>query len=505
MTHPSKAQVVWFKRDLRVQDHAPLCEAAAAGPVIALFIVEPEWLASADFDRGHYDFVRQSLMDLDEALRERGGALLVRRGEAVEVLRGLREQHPFDDLWSHEETGNAVTYARDRRVARWCRDVGVRWHERPNNGVFRRLASRDGWSARWQKRMSRPVLPPPGDLRAPAPSEPPPLADALALRAPRLQEPQLGGERQAHETLQSFLRVRGVNYRQDMSSPLSGWSGCSRMSPYLAWGNLSVRQVHHATLRRQRWVKAARASAQEVDPRWATSLSSFQSRLRWHCHFIQKLESQPSIEHDNIHRGYDGLREGEHDEVAFERLKAGQTGFPMVDACVRSLTATGWLNFRMRAMLVSFACWDLWLHWRPVALWLAPLFLDYEPGIHFSQCQMQAGTAGINTTRVYSPTKQALDQDPTGAFIRRWVPELAQLPTPALAAPWRAAPLELQLAGVGLDQHYPTPMVDHARAAAEAKRRYFAVKRRADVREEARRVFERHGSRRGPPRSRRRR
>jgi deoxyribodipyrimidine photolyase len=125
--------------------------------------------------------------------------------------------------------------------------------------------------------------------------------------------------------------------------------------------------------------------------------------------------------------------------VCPERLgawQAGRTGYPLVDACLRSLVATGWLTFRMRALVVSFASYSLWLHWRPTGLFLARHFLDFEPGIHWSQLQMQSGTTGINTLRIYNPTKQALEQDPGGVFIRRWVPELAGVPSVFVHMPW---------------------------------------------------------------------
>ncbi|MEM7730960.1 MAG: FAD-binding domain-containing protein, partial [Pseudomonadota bacterium] len=190
------------------------------------------------------------------------------------------------------------------------------------------------------------------------------------------------------------------------------------------------------------------------------------------------------------------LRPEPNDPERLERFAEGRTGYPFVDACMRSLHAVGWINFRMRAMLMSFASYDLWLPWQRTGTVLARLFTDYEPGIHWTQAQMQSGETGINAVRIYSPIKQSYDQDPDGAFIRRWVPELAHLSGKDLHEPWRLD---------ALPDGYPERIVDHASAAREAKSRIYTVRRQADARAEAEDVFQRHGSRkprrtRTPPR-----
>ena len=485
--------VVWFKRDLRVEDHAALTAALAEGPVLPIYVVEPGYWANAYASGRQWQFTKESLMALDTTLTALGQPLWTAVGDAVEVLQRLHTRFAFKIMHSHQETGPDWTFQRDRAVKAWCQTRNIQWIEHRQHGVIRGLQDRSRWAAQWGSLMDAASLAAPSALTSVA-FPPKPASEVLSqvsIADERLVSAQPGGHCEGRELLESFLGSRGEYYRGGMSSPNTAETLCSRLSPHFALGTVSLRTAWQKSQARRDELKGQKGAS-----RWTASLKSFGSRLHWHCHFIQKLETEPRIEFEEVHRGFIGFRPFDETRADWlERYERGELGWPFVDACLRCLAQTGWINFRMRAMLVAIASYHLWIDWRQTAQILAQWFTDFEAGIHFSQIQMQSGVTGINANRVYAPIKQSMDQDPEGRFIKRWVPELSAVPSEWIHTPWRM-PLSMQQQyGCLIGKDYPEPVGDPVLMARQARARLSEWIATHDLKPEAARVLKQHGSR----------
>ncbi len=484
--------IVWFKKDLRAFDHAALAYSLEKGKTIGLFIFEPEWFTSVEFDQIHLKFVIESVSDLKNALAIKKIPLIIRNQSALSTFEDLNRTHKVTSINSHQETGLQWTYDRDLKVKKWAEVNSIPWTEFKQFGVIRKLKNRETWTEKRKAIVNRKIIFVGGQPEIVSPWGTGNIPTDLLIGTDALKNKnlQIGGRQKAMHTLQSFVNLRSENYSASISSPIKAFKGCSRLSPYITWGNLTLSEIEWAT--QQKKMELEKFSNNSW---WIKSIEQFESRLWWHCHFIQKLETEPEIEFQNFNREFDGLRENDFDESKFQAWCKGETGFPMIDACMKALLQNGWINFRMRAMLLSFATYQLWLHWKRPAEFLARKFLDFEPGIHYSQVQMQAGVTGINTIRIYSPKKQLLDQDPQGIFVKKYLPELENVSLSDLAEPHLMPPFLQIESGYKPGLTYPEPIVNPEKSYQIAKQKMFEWKKQPEVKKMSEKILLKHVSR----------
>jgi deoxyribodipyrimidine photo-lyase len=441
-------------------------------------------ISAEDYGSFHLQAQWQALQGLSASLQKRGSGLVERRGEVVDELNHLYRKYPFQCLRSYQETGNDITFRRDRAVRSWCVAHGVEWIESVGSTVVRGMSAEQKRMTRSQGKRGRiPVVPIPDNLCPPKDkslfSVPLNWKDLITsfptFTCSLSGNLQTVNERSAYSTLNSFLHERGVAYSGGISSPNTSFSAGSRLSPHLAWGTISSGSVFAALDQRVE-------ELQSPSP-WKRSLRAFESRLHWRDHFVQRLEGSPQMEFSAINPSYDAI-EYEDDPDLLAAWIEGRTGYPMIDACMRCLAETGFMNFRMRAMVVSFACFGLHLSWRTIHAPLARVFLDYEPGIHLSQLQMQAGVTGINAVRVYSPSKQFLDHDKEGQFVKKWVSELRDFTTMQIAHAE-----EISLNG------YVKSVVQLKQRTKEMKDLVYRIRKSQWGKDSARMTLQKHGSR----------
>ncbi|HHT00523.1 MAG TPA: deoxyribodipyrimidine photo-lyase [Thiomicrospira sp.] len=479
-------QIVWFKRDLRTIDHAPLYMAVQKGVVLPVYIFEPELWLQKDASLRHWRFIHDCLIELNHNLNRLGQPLIQLYGEVIEVFEQLQNQYQIAGIWSHQETGNLWTFARDQKVLAWLKQRNIPWNEFKQHPIHRGKSQRDYWQSQANQFFNQACLPEPDSLTFVQAQKSLPNDLPLPPAISHKEQIQKGGRSLGLKLLNRFLTQRVGNYLFDIANPIKAPQNSSRLSPHLTWGSLSIREVIQAAQLRQ---SLAPANQQR-------GLTAFISRCFWQSHFMQKLETEPQMERHCLHAATEYLRaENPNSQKFLQAWLKGQTGVPMVDACMRCLKVTGWLPFRMRAMVVSFASYQLWIDWRLIAPPLAQLFTDYEPGIHYSQIQMQSGTTGINAMRVYSPVKQGKDHDPLGLFIKTWCPELQAVPVEYIHQPW-TMPVEWQNHfSVFIGQDYPAPLVDIDESAKQAKDALASLRKDPDAKRQAKSVFITHGSR----------
>lgn len=425
--------VVWFRRDLRIWDHAPLYRAALRGAVIPVFVLDRALLHHPETAVARVAFMLGCLRSLDQDLRDRGGRLILRYGNPAEVLPKLVQATEADGIYAHIDFERVYGRVRDAQVNRALgdRQMKIRWFEPA--GTTPDLVPYPDYRDLWFEHMAQDPVPVPARISVPPEilSDPIPTLAELGLLADQKSIPP-GGTEPARNLLQQFLTEKTDRYYWQLSYP--GAEATSGLSPYIKFGAISVRECYQTTQRSLRSTK---------DQRVQRSRQQFISRLRWGSGFTQRFRYLPQLELRSLYRVFDEAGWA-FDEDLYQAWQEGQTGFPIVDAAARCLEATGgWLqlNFRVRAIYASFLSNLLGMDWRYGALHFMRHLIDGDCPIDHYQWAMQAGVTHCvdkTWTRIYNPGQVAIDRcDPEGEFIRRWVPEVAHLPSEQLGTPPR--------------------------------------------------------------------
>ncbi len=439
-------RIVWHRRDLRTHDNKALTEAGEEA--IPVYILDPEWLENKLLSDARKEFVLESLKDLNRQYIEKGSHLTLLHGDPVEKLEqisGEKQKVYFNKDANHfrqeleEEVRekfqgfeNSAVDTKERNQSEWSRKA-KQWFEDKRNEAPENIKS-----SSLENEVTLDKIREKYDIQ------------------PEKQKFGEGGTQEARRRLQDFLD-RIEQYSGCISSPSKAEASTSHLSPYIRYGCISPREVYQ------------KASAAKKNADNTQSVDMFIDRVFWQQHFNQKIEDNPKLFEEAVNPVYRDLNRENYDEEKVEAWKQGRTGFPLVDASMRALVETGWLNFRMRAMCASFFSYILKQWWKTGADFFYKHLIDADVAINYYQWQMQSGLIGVHANRIYNPTKQVEENDPDGEFIRKYVPELRSVPDRYIAEPWKMPEKVQKECGVIIGRNYPEPIVDYDRQARRAR------------------------------------
>ena len=458
----STACVLWHRRDLRVADNPAVTYATHEyDTVCPLFVFDPHFYTDGSLVcDARRRFLHESLDDLREQYAERGVDLVLAHGDPETVL-GQFVDRAWDVVTTAEPTGR---YGR-RRDDRLADRFGVTFVD--GDGLRRGVDDpRENWSDHVETYFETDTVAPDesgfGDHGVGSRVGTSDITAYYDVSSEKTGVPK-GGRRAGLARLDRFVDVIR-SYPSSISSPTAAETGTSRLSGYLRFGCLSVREVYQRVQR---------------DAPDGRGQSMFVSRLYWNRHYNQKLEDWPGWMDTAVNPVFRAFNRSNYDADLVDAWKRGETGFPMVDASTRCLRETGWLNFRMRAMCASFFGYILEQPWQVGADWFYYHLVDADPAINYTQWQMQTGVTGVHSMRIYNPRKQVRDNDPDGEFVYRFVPELRDLPAEYLDHPEKT-PLHVQSeCGVEIGDDYPRPVVDYEAKRQSAQERFGRLRERA--------------------------
>lgn len=474
---PQSPAIVWFRQDLRLADNPALAAAIASGrPVVPVYVLDED--TPGDWRPGGASrwWLHRSLAALDRSLAETGSRLVLRRGDAIEVIPALaRETGAGAVFWNRCYEPEAIVRDKGIKACLKLRDIDVEsfnaallfepWQVTSQKGTPLKVFT-PYWRA--LRQLGDPATPLPAPARIPAPDSWP-GSDQLAAwnllpRRPNwasgfepLWQP---GEAGAAARLESFLENSVDGYRGGRDVPAA--DKVSRLSPHLHFGEIGPRQIWHRAI--------GHAHERGLDP-FSGSVETFLKELVWREFSYNLLYHNPTLPELCLRAEFEAFPWNE-DPAALAAWQKGRTGYPIVDAGMRELWHTGYMRNRVRMIAASFLVKHLFVDWRAGAAWFWDTLLDADLANNSASWQWVAGCGADAAPyfRIFNPVLQGEKFDADGAYVRKWVPEIAALPDRVIHRPWEASATELRAAGVRLGDTYPRPIVDHA----EARRRALA-------------------------------